>query len=301
MERLLELPKRADNHIRETSGNKILESLIPAEWIIRSVTERDYGVDCYIELVDEQNRLTGEIVFVQMKATNKINWRKDNGFRFPKVEKSTTNYLKSFLIPTYLFLVDLSTKEMFFVSVKEYIAEHYDEYLASDTSFAYEFYYDSDVFTKETFLRSFYRNNMYNQFRNELQYFISDVHHYICFMREHNNRDCFMQIESVDMVFFEAMHRNISFLQNYFGTTNKLTPIKILDEKGRDKYGEAYEQTLFEGILTDLFDEFKKSVLEIVDKIKELVVNKERYFWLEDKYYIFNYINNTNKDALFDD
>ena len=133
MERLLELPKRADNHIRETSGNKILESLIPAEWIIRSVTERDYGVDCYIELVDEKKRLTGEIVFVQMKATDKINWRKDNGFRFHNVEKATTNYLKSFIIPTYLFLVDLSTAEMFFVSVKEYIAEHYKEYWDSDS------------------------------------------------------------------------------------------------------------------------------------------------------------------------
>lgn len=88
MERTIELPKRADNHIRETTGNKVLESLIPAEWIIRSVSERDYGVDCYIELVDEENHLTGEIAFVQMKATDKIDWRiRDNGFKFYKVDR----------------------------------------------------------------------------------------------------------------------------------------------------------------------------------------------------------------------
>lgn len=299
MERLLELPKRADNHIRETSGNKILESLIPAEWIIRSVTERDYGVDCYIELVDEKKRLTGEIVFVQMKATDKINWRKDNGFRFHNVEKATTNYLKSFIIPTYLFLVDLSTAEMFFVSVKEYIAEHYKEYWDSD-SFAYEFSHGCDAFTIEAFLKSFHRNNMYNQFRNELQYFISDMHHYIEFMQEHNYCDEFLQIEQEEMVFFEAMHRNISFLQDYFGTINKLTPIEILDEEGRNKYGEAYEQTLFEGILTDLFDKFKDSVLEIVDRIKELVTQKESDYWWRERNYIFHYFYNLDRDSLFD-
>ena len=94
------LPQRADNHIRETAGYKVLESKIPAEWMIRDVTEKDYGIDCYIELVDNNNRLTGEIAFIQMKSMDAISWRiKDNGFRFYKIEKSTTNYLSSFKIP----------------------------------------------------------------------------------------------------------------------------------------------------------------------------------------------------------
>lgn len=300
MEPPIELPIRADNHIRETLGYKVLESMIPPQWMIRGVTERDYGVDCYIELVDEQNRLTGEIAFVQMKTTDKIDWRKDNGFKFYKVERPTTNYLNGFIIPTYLFLVDLSTREMFFVSIKEYIMEHYREYMASG-SFAYEFCYDRNLFIIDAFLTSFRRNNQYNQFRNELQYFMSDMSHYIDFMEEHNCRDCFMQIEQEEMMFFEAMHRNISFLQDYFGTINKLTPIEILDEKGRNKYGEAYEQTLFERILTDLFDKFKISVLELVDKIKELVTYKESDYWWCEKNYIFHYFLYLDKDALFDD
>ena len=299
MERQIELPKRVENHVRETSGYKILENKIPSDWIIRYVTERDYGVDCYIELVDEQKRLTGEIAFVQMKATDKIDWRHDKGFRFYKVGKTTTNYLKSFLIPTYIFLVDLSTDEMFFVSIKEYLSEHYEEYMRPGI-FAYEFYHDNDSFTVDTFVKSFRRNNQYNQFRNELQYFNSDLHHYIDFMQEHNNRDSFMQIEPEDMIFFEAMHRNISFLQNYFGTINKLTPVEILYERGKTKYGDAYEHTLLEGVLTDIYDEFKASVVEIFDIIKELVTQKERYYWLMERFYVFNCINNMNIDKLFD-
>ena len=297
-DRQIDLPKRADNHIRETTGYKVLESVIPPEWIIRCVTERDYGVDCYIELVDEHNNLTGEIAFVQMKATDAINWRLDNGVRFYKVEKSTTNYLRSFRIPTYLFLVDLSTKELFFVSVKEYVAEHYDEYMANGT-FAYEFYHDRDIFTIDAFLRSFRRNNKSDQFHNELQHFILDMEQYVRFMQDHNYRDCFLQIEPDEMIRFEAMHRNISFLQNHFGTNMRLTPIHVLYKNGENKYGEAYEHTLYEGILTDFFDEFKESVLEIFDKIKELVTVKERYYWLMEERIIYKYIVNMEKETLF--
>ena len=294
-----ELPLRADNHIRETAGSKVLESFIPSEWMIRDITERDYGIDCYIELVNADKRLTGEIAFVQMKTTDKIDWRiKDKGFKFYKVERSTTNYLSGFKIPTYLFLVDLSTKEMFFLSVKEYILEHYKEYLNPGT-FAYEFSHDSDAFTVDAFLKSFHKSNQYDQFRNELQYFVSNLHHYINFMWEHNDRDCFMQIEQEDMMFFEALHRNIDFLQNYCNTTNRIPSIEELANKGIKKYGDDYEQTLFEGVLTDLFDVLKASVLELVDIIIELITEREHYYWFREKNYIFNYFCNLDKTKLF--
>lgn len=294
----LEYPKRDPNHIKETAGYKILNSYIPSEWMIREVSERDYGIDCYIELDDEE-QLKGEIAFVQMKTTQNIDWRKgDNGFRFYKVERTTTDYLRNFKIPTYVFLADLTTKELFFVSVKEYIVEHYDEYDISN-SFAYEFNRDRDNFTVDAFSKSFRRNNRYEQYRNELQYFIANVHQYVDFMQEHNNLDCFLQIESDEMVVFEAMHRNISFLQNYYETINRLMPIEMLYKRGEKKYGYPYEQTLFEGILTDFYEEFKQSVLEIVDITKELVTKKERIYWMLEKKYIFDFFSNMRKDSLF--
>lgn len=54
MDKTKELPQRAENHIRESSGYKVLESVIPSQWMIRDVTERDYGIDCYIKLVDKK-------------------------------------------------------------------------------------------------------------------------------------------------------------------------------------------------------------------------------------------------------
>lgn len=298
MEPALEFPKRADNHIRESASYKVLQSKIPSEWIIRDVTERDYGIDCYIELVDEQHMLKGEIAFVQMKSKDNLGWRNDNGLRFDKIERSTTIYLKSFMIPTYIFLADLTTKELFFMSVKEYIAEHYAEYTGSKT-FVYEFHRDRNRFTIDAFSKSFRRNNRYEQYRNELQYFITNVNLYIDFMQVHNNLDCFLQIESGEMMVFESMHRNISFLQNYYETNHRLTSIEVLYKRGEEKYGDPYEQTLFEGILTDFYDEFKQSILEIVDITKELVTKKECFYWMLEKKYIFDFFKNVDKDGLF--
>lgn len=295
-----ELPIRADNHIRESSGYKVLESVIPSQWMIRDVTERDYGIDCYLELVDEDSRLTGEIAFVQMKSTDKIDWRiRDKGFRFYKVERKTTNYLNGFKIPTYLFLVDLSSKELYFLSVKEYILDHYKEYSSLTNPFYYEFYKNRDVFSLATFLKNFKKNNQYEQFRNELQYFISNLQNYINFCWEHNNRDSFMQLEVEEMMFFESMHRNLSFLQEYFGLTTMLPSIEVLADNGIKKYGEDYEHTLFEGILTDLFDDLKSTILEVVDRMVEIVTVKESFYWLVERTYIFNYFNNLDKSILF--
>lgn len=295
-----ELPQRADNHIKETAGNKILQNFIPAEWIIRDVTERDYGIDCYLELVNKDHKLTGEVAFIQMKTTGKIGWRKsDDGFKFNDVDRKTTNYLKSFKIPTYLFLVDLSTEEMFFLSVKRCIQEHYKEYLKPGV-FSYDFSHSRDLFTVKRFVESFERDNLYEQFRNELQYFISNLHKYIDFMEEHCYRDCFMQIDKEDMMFFESLERNICFLQGYFNTNNKLTTIDKLIAKGNSIYGDDYENTIFEGVLTDLFDEFKKSVLEIIDIVTDIVTKKEIDYWYTEKYYIFCYFQGLDKTSLFD-
>lgn len=267
--------------------------------MIRDVTERDYGIDCYIELVDDCKRLTGEIAFLQMKTITQIEWHDTNNrFRYYNVKKSTTNYLANFKIPTYVFWVDLTTREMFFISVKEYICEHFEHYINAE-NFAYDFYHDENLFTIDSFLKSFRRNNLYEQFRNELPYFISNLHHYIDFMWEHNNRDCFMQIEHEDMLFFESMHRNVRFLQEYFCTKTSISSIDELTKKGIATYGENYEQTLFEGVLTDMFDEFRKSILELVDIVVELVTIKESCYWLREKPCIFNYFFNLDKESLF--
>ena len=41
----------------ESESWRLLQTLAPHEWIVRELTERDYGIDCYIELVSAEDIL----------------------------------------------------------------------------------------------------------------------------------------------------------------------------------------------------------------------------------------------------
>lgn len=117
----MELPKRVDQHITESSSFKIFNSVIPNSWIVREVSERDYGIDCYIELVNSNNQVTGELISIQLKGIQSIIWTKENYHTLSGIKLTTTNYWRVFPIPVYICLVDLNSKEVFFNSVKESI------------------------------------------------------------------------------------------------------------------------------------------------------------------------------------
>lgn len=78
----VQLPIRDTKHVTETSSYKIFSRNIPDHWIIREVSERDYGIDCYIELVNGKNQVTGELISIQLKGKQKIKWTKDDYFTF---------------------------------------------------------------------------------------------------------------------------------------------------------------------------------------------------------------------------
>lgn len=72
-------PKRVDAHTKETEAMAILKSQLPSKWMIRETTERDYGIDCYIELVTEEGDVIGDILAGQLKGTAKLLWKEKKG------------------------------------------------------------------------------------------------------------------------------------------------------------------------------------------------------------------------------
>lgn len=124
----MEFPKRIKNHVKETLSFKILQNSLPDKWVVRELTERDYGIDCYIEPVNDDNQIIGELISIQLKATESIQWSKDGEYKFHNIKISTTNYWNNFPAPTFLCLVDLSKEEVYFCPVKSYVRENYDAY-----------------------------------------------------------------------------------------------------------------------------------------------------------------------------
>ena len=71
----MKLPKRPKTHVIETESGRLLQSLVPEEWIVRDPPERDYGIDLYIEQVSKDGYLTGQLMAVQLKGQQNIEWK----------------------------------------------------------------------------------------------------------------------------------------------------------------------------------------------------------------------------------
>ncbi len=107
------MPKRVDQHVSESESFKLFLAKMPLNWIVRQVTERDYGIDCYVEIVDPSGDLTGHMFLCQLKSTEEITWAAKDEYTLYDVKISTTNYWFQFQVPVFLFLADIKCQELY--------------------------------------------------------------------------------------------------------------------------------------------------------------------------------------------
>jgi len=111
--------------------------LLPDEWVIRELTERDYGIDLLVEIFAEvgvdkhQNKTyesTGAVFHIQIKGTASELQPKRNGKFSYSMSKYALSYFENFSTPCFLFLVDVSgpQKKSYFVWIQKYIKEVLD-------------------------------------------------------------------------------------------------------------------------------------------------------------------------------
>lgn len=63
------MPKRPKQHQLEDFSRIKFQSCLPKEWVIRN-KDKDYGIDCEVELFDYKGEAQGLIFYVQLKATS---------------------------------------------------------------------------------------------------------------------------------------------------------------------------------------------------------------------------------------
>ncbi|MGD0071664.1 MAG: DUF4365 domain-containing protein [Candidatus Bathyarchaeia archaeon] len=109
--------KRPIQHVEQDISFKIFSEVIPSEWIIRDIIP-DYGLDKSVEIV-ENGEVTGKIVFVQIKGTNRISI--SNGkISFPLAVDNLKDYMKRDN-PVILAVVDLIDKKTYWLFLQQYV------------------------------------------------------------------------------------------------------------------------------------------------------------------------------------
>ena len=289
----MKLPKRVPQHISETASFKIFSSKVPNNWIIRDVTERDYGIDCYLEIVNQNNELTGDLALIQLKSRQSILWTKENKFTLSKIDIATTNYWYSFPVPVFIFLVDINRNELYYLPIGNYIKTHYLDF-NKQKIFNYKVE-KRNLFGMFTF-RLYYIRELYrNRFESEFLFFLSNLEHYQKFQLGHENLDFHLGVERTDLIFFEVMHRNYEFLASYFDIRHPIPEIFKIKEKSREMFSTGYYE-LYEYDLSIWGKEFQKLTLQIIKKIKAFLENEKSY-WLITNRTVYNYAIQIKEDG----
>lgn len=290
----MQFPERVPNHIKETTSFKIFSNHIPDSWVIRDVTERDYGVDCYVEMVNYKNQLTGNLASIQLKSMETIKWNLDRTYLFSKVKVSTSNYWNGSPVPVFLFLTDNEKQSVYFICVKSHIKNHFSSFIKQKT-FNYRVRRETDVFDKQSgpslFKLKYLWQDRRERFETEMKIFLSNLYNYQNFLNEHNHRDYHLPIESIELIFFESMFKNFEFLADYLLIKSDVGTLKDLKAKSRKTFPNDNYYELYEHDLSEIGDPLRELSYKIIEKLKSLV-NRENEYWMLVNLNLFNYVNN---------
>ena len=141
--------QRVIQHIMEDESFLIIKNLLPKHWVLREFNNPDYGIDLVIELFDDINEkiseVLGEYLYVQVKSVQDLEIKSKEVFPVGNVAKGNwiedktdslnidivkfvidTNSLftiqsLSSSVSVLLFLVDLKSKNVYFICLNDYI------------------------------------------------------------------------------------------------------------------------------------------------------------------------------------
>ncbi|MDX4049133.1 DUF4365 domain-containing protein [Aliarcobacter skirrowii] len=106
----MDMPIRSTKHQVEDISINEFKRLLPREWVYR-VKDNDYGIDGEVEVFDENNRATGLMFLVQLKATDLLDPKVQTRVQ---LDNSTINYFASLELPVLIVRYIEESKKIYF-------------------------------------------------------------------------------------------------------------------------------------------------------------------------------------------
>ncbi|MFG1495383.1 DUF4365 domain-containing protein [Saccharospirillum sp. HFRX-1] len=128
---------RTQTHVTDTKAVKKVLNQLPDHWVVRELTERDYGIDLMVEIFirgledkkgNEAFDSSGAIFHIQIKGTsNELKASKVGSINY-SLDKDSLKYVEKFSVPFFLFRLNVSSdsNECYFVWIQRYIKDVLD-------------------------------------------------------------------------------------------------------------------------------------------------------------------------------
>lgn len=301
----MEFPIRQANHVKETESFRLLNQYLPATWIVRYASERDYGIDCLIEPVAESGGpVRGDLFAVQLKGTERIARSTHDSSvpaRFSGIDARTVNYWMNLPLPVFLCVAEIQSSSLFFTPVKAQVRGRFDE-LETQRSFGFDLSPNHDLSHAggvDLLLAQYRRERAFPEFANALADLLANCGEYMNFIEEHIDRDFFMEVDTLDVVKDSRLVFNVLQVCGYAGSKVPVPSLADYFAEDRIAFPRSWAM-LHEGTQTQLLRKLAPAFADAVRLGHRLVTETERAFWESTDRLLVRHASDTDGSGIAD-
>lgn len=293
-------PIRDKKHITETDSYKILNSALPKEWILRELTERDYGIDGIIEICDD-GKMKGKIFAIQLKGNEYLSSTVEN-VKYYNVKAGTMNYWYNYPIPVLFFHADTTDERIYYTNIKQDIRDNFEAFtLGKYTTIKIP---QTKQLTKQNALDILDSTYFYENIRENINKAITDFVY--GFESNINNLNSHLEMDpglgpvhgTIEYYQFFQNHNIIYLLGAFFLMNPDELGFDEVLRKCKEEWPDA-ESDLVCPIINDYIIKAQKFMKKLFNKEKNLLFNSsESYYWQYNHSEIIEYLLNFNENDL---
>lgn len=280
----MKFPKRSDTHKIESASWRLLQELAPDEWIVREASERDYGIDAYIEIATTSGDVTGNLVSIQLKGVKELDWKEgESGIqaaRSPSIKTTTASYWLNLPVPVFLFVAELSTRKIYYVSVEEGIRSQFEN-LSGQDSITFKLMNELNLQSKiGALLLDWFiaRERVHPHFVFHITNLLSHIDSFGDFIVYNQNLDSFMEVESDRHLQFRGLYEACRMASLYLDREWKVDSLRSLYRKDREEWNDPYV-LLHERTLDHVLRQLEAIFPQLVRKGLKLVSVTQAAYW----------------------
>ena len=253
--------------------------------MIRHVTERDYGVDCIVEIAlarDKDFIVSGQMFAIQAKSTKRIAWRGEAGQRRTRVsglKVSTVNYWMKLPMPVFLCLHEGESDRVFFVDIKRFVRRKYplltgrktvpcviNEYFAMNS--------DEGMYW---LIRLFNMESSFEHFAGALTFLLTHQMTFELHRERHQQAAAGKETDDASIAIMLGFLRACCLVAQYLMVEWKGPTVHSIWAREGERFRT---HQMLESTIAWAYEELRAPYAELVAEGRRLVTEEERAFWL---------------------
>jgi hypothetical protein len=251
---------------------------------VRELTERDYGIDAYIELVTANGEVTGDVCSIQLKGTKSIHWMAIDGetarYAEMNISMSTVNYWWNMPMPVFLVLADTTEECAFFTPVKIQARTRHKIFKEED-KFPFHILDDDELGTESgqiSFLVQHIRKRKYADFHHLLRGLILHWEDYVYFIQEHQGLDVFLGVEANVELKLHHICESCKFLSQFVDVKWTVRSLKDMYAEDKKSFDQKHYR-LHNGSMDRILEELEPVFMIVLRGAIDHILGPEIEYW----------------------